>query len=36
MALLRLGRLSVTPVRPEEWEVVLEMAGESKSPERRK
>lgn len=26
MALLRIGRLSVTPVRPEEWRTILEMA----------
>ena len=26
MALLRIGRLSVSPVRPEEWKVILEMA----------
>lgn len=28
MALIRLGRLSVQPVTPEEWEIVLELAGE--------
>ncbi len=28
MALVRLGRLSVQPVTPEEWYTVLEMAGE--------
>jgi predicted RNA-binding protein with PUA-like domain len=28
MALLRLSRLSVTPVKEEEWEVVMELAGE--------
>ncbi len=28
MALIRLGRLSVQPVLPEEWEIVLKMAGE--------
>lgn len=28
MALIRLGRLSVQPVTPEEWDVVLELAGE--------
>jgi predicted RNA-binding protein with PUA-like domain len=28
MALVRLGRLSVTPVTTEEWKVVMEMAGE--------
>lgn len=27
MALVRLGRLSVQPVTPEEWELVLKMAG---------
>ncbi len=27
MALLRIGRLSVSPVRPEEWEVIMGMAG---------
>ena len=26
MALLRIGRLSVTPVRPAEWEIIMEMA----------
>lgn len=26
MALLRIGRLSVSPVRPEEWKVIMEMA----------
>ena len=30
MALVRLGRLSVQPVTPEEWNIVLEMAGEKK------
>jgi predicted RNA-binding protein with PUA-like domain len=28
MALVRLGRLSVQPVTHEEWEIVMEMAGE--------
>jgi predicted RNA-binding protein with PUA-like domain len=28
MALVRLGRLSVGPVTPEEWAVVMELAGE--------
>lgn len=28
MALIRLGRLSVQPVLPEEWEIILKMAGE--------
>lgn len=28
MALIRLGRLSVQPVTPEEWEIILELAGE--------
>lgn len=28
MALIRIGRLSVQPVKDEEWKVVLEMAGE--------
>lgn len=28
MALVRLGRLSVTPVTAEEWEVIMEAAGE--------
>lgn len=28
MALVRLGRLSVGPVTPEEWKVVMELAGE--------
>ncbi|MEO6406589.1 MAG: EVE domain-containing protein [Ferruginibacter sp.] len=28
MALIRLGRLSVQPVTPEEWKQVLQMAGE--------
>ena len=27
MALLRIGRLSVSPVSPQEWEVIAEMAG---------
>jgi predicted RNA-binding protein with PUA-like domain len=27
MALLRIGRLSVTPVRKTEWDLILEMAG---------
>lgn len=31
MALVRLGRLSVQPVTDEEWKVVMELAGESKS-----
>jgi predicted RNA-binding protein with PUA-like domain len=26
MALIRIGRLSVTPVRPMEWETIVEMA----------
>lgn len=30
MALIRLGRLSVQPVTDEEWEMVMEMAGEKK------
>lgn len=28
MALVRLGRLSVQPVTPQEWEIIMEMAGE--------
>jgi len=28
MALIRIGRLSVQPLKDEEWEVVMEMAGE--------
>ena len=28
MAILKLGRLSVTPVTPEEWEIVLAMSNE--------
>ena len=28
MELIRLGRLSVQSVRPEEWEIVLKMSGE--------
>ena len=28
MALIRLSRLSVQPVTPEEWNIILEMAGE--------
>jgi predicted RNA-binding protein with PUA-like domain len=28
MALIRLGRLSVQPVTPEEWKIILGMAGE--------
>jgi len=27
MALLRIGRLSVSPVSPEEWKLILEMSG---------
>jgi predicted RNA-binding protein with PUA-like domain len=27
MALLRIGRLSVTPVTPKEWETICAMAG---------
>lgn len=30
MALVRLGRLSVQPVTAEEWQIVMEMAGEKK------
>lgn len=30
MALLRLSRLSVQPVKEEEWQVIMEMAGEKK------
>jgi predicted RNA-binding protein with PUA-like domain len=30
MALLRLSRLSVQPVKEEEWQVVMELAGENK------
>src|SRR5688572_19653076 len=30
MALLRLSRLSVQPVKEEEWEIVMELAGEKK------
>ncbi len=30
MALVRLGRLSVQPVTQEEWDIVMEMAGEKK------
>jgi predicted RNA-binding protein with PUA-like domain len=30
MALIRLGRLSVQPVTDEEWDVVMELAGEKK------
>jgi predicted RNA-binding protein with PUA-like domain len=26
MALLRIGRLSVSPVRPEEWKTIMDMA----------
>jgi predicted RNA-binding protein with PUA-like domain len=29
MALIRLGRLSVQPVLQEEWEIIMDMAGES-------
>ncbi len=29
MALIRLGRLSVQPVLKEEWEIIMDMAGES-------
>lgn len=29
MALIRLGRLSVQPVLEEEWEIIMDMAGES-------
>jgi predicted RNA-binding protein with PUA-like domain len=28
MALVRIGRLSVQPVTPEEWKVIMELAGE--------
>jgi predicted RNA-binding protein with PUA-like domain len=28
MALLRIGRLSVTPVRPDEWKAIIELAAE--------
>jgi predicted RNA-binding protein with PUA-like domain len=28
MEMLRQGRLSVSPVRPEEWTTILKMAGE--------
>ena len=28
MALIRLGRLSVQPVTPAEWDMIMEMAGE--------
>jgi predicted RNA-binding protein with PUA-like domain len=28
MALVRIGRLSVQPVTPEEWKIIMEMAGE--------
>ncbi len=28
MALLKLGRLSVVPIKEEEWETIMEMAGE--------
>jgi predicted RNA-binding protein with PUA-like domain len=30
MALIRLGRLSVQPVTPAEWDAIMEMAGEKK------
>jgi predicted RNA-binding protein with PUA-like domain len=30
MALLRLGRLSVQPVKDEEWNIVMQLAGEKK------
>jgi predicted RNA-binding protein with PUA-like domain len=30
MALLRIGRLSVSPVRPAEWDVIMAMAGEKR------
>ena len=32
MALLRIGRLSVSPVRPAEWDVIMEMAGQPVAP----
>jgi predicted RNA-binding protein with PUA-like domain len=35
MALLRIGRLSVSPVRPEEWQAVIELAEEAQSGERK-
>jgi predicted RNA-binding protein with PUA-like domain len=35
MALLRIGRLSVSPVRPEEWQAVIELAKEAQSGERK-
>jgi predicted RNA-binding protein with PUA-like domain len=28
MALLRIGRLSVSPVRPDEWKILMDMANE--------
>ena len=34
MALLRSSRLSVQPVRPEEWELICDMAGVSSSPSK--
>ena len=32
MALLRIGRLSVSPIRPAEWDVIMRMAGEGEPP----
>ena len=32
MALLRIGRLSVSPVRPAEWDVIMKMANEHTPP----
>jgi predicted RNA-binding protein with PUA-like domain len=30
MALIRIGRLSVSPVTPKEWEIIMKMAGKTK------
>ena len=35
MALLRLGRLSVSPVRPEEWQAIMELSGQAPGGERK-
>ena len=36
MALLRIGRLSVSPVRSAEWEVIMKMADEDSAPGARR
>ena len=36
MALLRIGRLSVSPIRPAEWDVIMKMAGEGEVQRARR